>query len=106
MTTTTAVAFLLACLLAIGIALHFAIRYWRLREDSIGQDQQMAALHGRCDVAVTELAALRDEVSGLAPALTEAQRRWGFRGGPLVAPLVGWVTPEAEAWALLRPSPG
>src|SRR5260370_41877736 len=106
MTTTTAVAFLLACLLAIGIALHFAIRYWRLREDSIGQDQQMAALHGRCDVAVAELAALRDEGSGPAPALTEAQRPWGFRGGPLVAPLLGWVTPEAEAWGPRSHPPG
>lgn len=95
-----------AALAATGIATALAIRLVRLRADCRAQDRQMAALHRQADLRAEGLAAMYEELRELAPAIADAQRRWGFRLGPCAAAAVAEITPEAASRWLMRNAPG
>ena len=91
-----------------GIGIALAIRSSRQRQDYERRDEDARSLYGRLQTQHDALAALREEVAELGPALIDAQRRWGFdlSRWPAVRGLVGEPSAAAVSWWLLEHAPG
>lgn len=104
--TSLDVGLAVAALAALGLAVNRAIAAGRTRRELASQNRQATALHGRFDAERDAHARLREQVLDLAPAIRDAQRRFGFPLGSDVATLVAQVPSDGDSWWLLSNAPG
>lgn len=106
MTATVALAIGLGA--AAGTAAALFIRGVRQQRRYAKLDNTTLALYRRLQIANEALVSLHEQVGELAPAIIDAQRRWGFdlARWPQVQELVGDPSASSVSWWLLSQAPG